>query len=186
MLLTCDWKRKMRIRPITEFPEYFVSTNGRVFSKWVRGKHRFISTELREINPYDSYGYKEVILCNGKGKRKKVRVHILVLETFVGPRPKGMKGLHKDDNRKNNKLRNLYWGTQKENMEDADRNGLLRKGEDHPQAKLTDDDIADIQELLKERRLSQQKIADIYGIRQSRVSQIKNWNGRTCPGRVYS
>jgi len=39
-------------------------------------------------------------------------VHHLVLEAFVGLKPEGMMGLHRDDNQFNNSPQNLYWGTQ--------------------------------------------------------------------------
>lgn len=34
----------------------------------------------------------------------------LVLETFVGPKPKGMKCIHLDGDLENNRLDNLVWG----------------------------------------------------------------------------
>lgn len=49
-------------------------------------------------------------------------VHLLVLTHFVGPRPEGTKGLHRDDDTQHNWLANLYWGTPEENWEDRRRN----------------------------------------------------------------
>ena len=57
------------------------------------------------------------------GKIWRVRVHRLVLEAFVGPAPDGMDGCHRDDDKDNNTLDNLYWGTRAENMADQVRNG---------------------------------------------------------------
>lgn len=57
------------------------------------------------------------------GKRKPMTVHTLVLETFVAPRAEGMYGCHRDDNPDNNCLENLYWGTQRQNIQDAVRSG---------------------------------------------------------------
>ena len=54
---------------------------------------------------------------------KKIRTHILVLETFVGPRPEGMHGCHYDDNPMNNRLDNLRWDTPRANRMDEIRNG---------------------------------------------------------------
>lgn len=54
---------------------------------------------------------------------KQRSVHVLVLENFVGDRPAGMQGLHKDDDTHNNVLENLYWGTPSENGKDAVGNG---------------------------------------------------------------
>lgn len=52
-------------------------------------------------------------------------VHKLVLETFVGPCPPGKEACHKDDNGWNNRKSNLYYGTRKQNCEDARLNGCV-------------------------------------------------------------
>ena len=50
-------------------------------------------------------------------------VQRLVLLAFVGPPPAGCAACHKNDVRTDNRLCNLYWGTQSDNMFDAVRNG---------------------------------------------------------------
>ncbi|MBT2485796.1 MULTISPECIES: NUMOD4 motif-containing HNH endonuclease [unclassified Microbacterium] len=65
--------------------------------------------------------------------RKFATVHSLVLAAFVGPRPEGMVGRHLDDNRDDNGLANLAYGTQSDNMLDSVRNGThgsLKQGRD--------------------------------------------------------
>ena len=47
-------------------------------------------------------------------RRKRRFIHRLVLEAFVGPCPVGGECMHKDDNPRNNSLRNLKWGTLRE------------------------------------------------------------------------
>lgn len=49
--------------------------------------------------------------------------HIMLLEAFVEPRPKGKWGLHRDDDKTNNRLDNLYWGTPPDNSRDMLLNG---------------------------------------------------------------
>ena len=67
-------------------------------------------------------GYPMVQLWrDGRGTRKLV--HALVLEAFVGPRPEEMEACHWDDNRTDNRVQNLRWGTQSENRQDRIRNG---------------------------------------------------------------
>lgn len=66
----------------------------------------------------DRKGYR---LVNLGGARH--RVHILVLEAFVYPRPRGMFGLHRDDVKWHNHLSNLYWGSRSDNARDSVRNG---------------------------------------------------------------
>lgn len=70
-----------------------------------------------------NHGYLGVDLWDGARRKKGARVHVLMLEAFVGPRPAGMWGLHRDDNRLHNSLGNLYWGTPSQNHHDCVRNG---------------------------------------------------------------
>lgn len=49
--------------------------------------------------------------------------HHLVLENFVGPRPKGMEGCHNDGNKLNNNLTNLRWDTSTANNYDLVKHG---------------------------------------------------------------
>lgn len=84
--------------------------------------------------------YLAVTLCIGD-KKKSRPVHQLVLEAFDKPRPSDMLALHKDDNPANNHLDNLYWGTTKQNIQDAKRNGRI------PQCKLSEQDVWHIHEL---------------------------------------
>lgn len=59
---------------------------------------------------------------------KPRKVHVLVLETFVGPRPPKHDGCHNDGDRQNNALENLRWATRKENMADAITHGTAQRG----------------------------------------------------------
>lgn len=70
-------------------------------------------------------GYLIVTLAR-PGKRLTRTVHRLVLETFVGPRPKGEETRHLDGNKLNNRLSNLTYGDHKSNMEDVARHGTHR------------------------------------------------------------
>ena len=54
------------------------------------------------------------------GKRRKV--HPMVLEVFVGPRPDGMEACHYEDVASNDVLVNLHWGRQSANDLDRRRN----------------------------------------------------------------
>lgn len=62
--------------------------------------------------------WKEVTFALGKFS------HILVCETFNGPKPSPeLMCCHKDDDRSNNAASNLYWGSDSDNKKDAIRNG---------------------------------------------------------------
>lgn len=69
-------------------------------------------------------GYPTVsIPIDGARHVKVMYVHRLVLEAFVGPSPDGIVARHLDDNKENNHLGNLRWGTESENAHDKVRNG---------------------------------------------------------------
>lgn len=65
------------------------------------------------------------------GRTHDRKVHQLVLEAFVGPRPEGFVGCHWDDDPSNNRLENLRWDTESANRFDSVRNGT------HPEASKT-------------------------------------------------
>lgn len=58
------------------------------------------------------------------GRHDVRRVHHLVLEAFVGPRPDGAIGLHWNDNPQDNRVENLRWGSHSDNNNDRVRNGI--------------------------------------------------------------
>jgi hypothetical protein len=119
---------------------YEVSTRGRVRSldrlvfcprgKWWR---RFPGMILKPTMRCGRNTVSLVVL----GKGRYVRVYVLVLESFVGPRPKGLIACHRDDNPANDNLYNLRWGTYKSNSADTERNGHAMLGERHWGASTT-------------------------------------------------
>lgn len=120
--------------PVSGYPAYEVSDHGRVrsldrigLSRW--GTPRtFKGKVLAQVLAGGEDGRYRACTIYRDGKAKQVTVHTLVLETFVGPRPApGMHGCHRDDDRDNNRLTNLYWGTPSENAKDAVGNGLCWK-----------------------------------------------------------
>jgi hypothetical protein len=111
--------------PITSWPGYEVSDHGRVRSMdhrtvTSRGARNYKGRVLSQtVLPL---GYHAVSARVADGE-KKFRVHVLVLEAFVGPRPAGMDGCHNDGNPANNNLSNLRWDTRAANMADMKRHG---------------------------------------------------------------
>ena len=85
--------------------------------RWLKGK-RLSPTKIGTGGRY----YYRVKLWRD-GHERLVRVHHLVLEAFVGPRPAGHDGLYWDDDPLNNHVSNLRWGTDADNQQDVLRNG---------------------------------------------------------------
>ena len=64
------------MKVITDFPNYSVTTDGRVYS------NRYNRYLKPDIHPS---GYKRIVLCNN-GKRKRIFVHRLVAMVYI-PNP---------------------------------------------------------------------------------------------------
>ncbi len=114
-------------QPITEVPNSMLG----LFEISALGRVRSLSTKdligRRKpgkvlMNPRISGRYVRVRLRHHNVRIERC-VHHLILEAFVGPRPDGMIGLHRDDDRTNNTVSNLRWGTYSDNRLDAFRNG---------------------------------------------------------------
>lgn len=99
--------------------DYEVSDQGRVRT-YMRGSPRLLTLQRVSSGEYLAVDLKS------RGTRRRVKVHILVLEAFVGPRPTGSVGCHNDGNPQNNALLNLRWDTQASNIADALRHGTWR------------------------------------------------------------
>jgi len=92
-------------------------------------------------------GYLAVGLYDESRKlanKRRYRVHRIVLEAFVGPAPAGMVAGHINNIRHDNRLENLRWMTQKENI--SYRTDYRMRGSGHPHAKLTEALVALIRE----------------------------------------
>jgi hypothetical protein len=102
---------------------YEVSDQGRVkslerFGSDGRRVHEKILKPMLIGRP--KYG---AVALHRDGIRNVRKVHHLVLEAFIGPRPIGMMGLHDNDIQTDNRLSNLQWGTGSVNQYDSVRNG---------------------------------------------------------------
>lgn len=75
-------------------------------------------------------GYRQVKLTCDDGKRRWKKVHVLVLELFVGPRPSGRHhGAHAPVNdKRKNCVGNLRWALPTENEADKKAHGTARNG----------------------------------------------------------
>lgn len=133
-------------KELTLWPGYRVSDDGFVWSLWKPhpGKGMVKGEVWRKLlGGTDKDGYKKVILCVA-GVRRYARVHILILETFVGACPPGMESAHKDGNRANNAATNLEWKTHKNNIADKIAHGTHQEGEKHGMHKLTEEKVREI------------------------------------------
>lgn len=101
--------QKLEWKPLAQWPTYSVSTYGDV-----RNDATGVILLHQATGPKRKQ-YPAVALRTERGFRM-FKVHLLMLETFRGPRPAGLQGMHLDDDVRNTALDNLQWGTPSENM----------------------------------------------------------------------
>jgi hypothetical protein len=123
---------------------------------------------IRPLNPGYA-GRLGIILC-AYGKTKRFQVHRLVLMAFEGIPAGDLDGLHNDGDHLNNRLGNLRWGTHTDNMRDKVAHGTQTRGETHPIAKLTEDDVRAI----RASRETTRALGEQYGVSQVAIVFIKN------------
>lgn len=109
---------------------YLVSDDGRV---WSVSMNR-LCKQSHKLKT----GYAFIKTESAEGVQHKYRVHRLVLTLFDRPPEEGEVGRHLDDDRTNNHISNLAWGTVQDNADDAILNCGTCKGEDIHTSVLTE------------------------------------------------
>lgn len=161
--------------PVAEYSDHYeVSNLGRVRrTKVVPGCR---AGRILTASP-DRRGRLTVHMCANHAPRR-FPVHILVLTAFVGPRPDDLVGCHNDGDRANNRLSNLRWDTQKENIADIRRHGRVLDGEKNHRARLTDDSVRSIKERIRSGERHGTIAAD-YSVAIATIHHIasgRNWS----------
>jgi len=152
---------------IDGYPNHKISNYGNVFS----------TRSNRELKLFiDKRGYKHIEL-NQDGVAEKFRVHRLVCKHFCKEgREDQVVVNHIDTNTSNNYYKNLEWSTQKENVNHSKDLGNYKIGEKSIHAKLTDDEVKEICELLVIGKDGFKKIAGKYNVCKGNIFNI--YSGR--------
>ena len=159
-------------RLVPDWDEYLVSDEGNVFY--------IMRNRMLVLSSSD-----KVTLYKNKVQKRPINPGNLVLEAFVGPCPVGMECRHIDDNRRNNNINNLCWGTREENMADRKRNGLIPntghlRGENANHVIMTEIQVLEAIELRKVAPSvwSYSKLGRRYGVTKGAVMRAvkgKTW-----------
>ena len=163
---------KMQLKDIPGFQNYAITKDGRV---WSNPRKSSCGRKLkgRWLKSAISSGYPYVLLCLDSRVYLR-RIHQLVLETFIGPRPEGLECRHLDGNPLNNNLSNLCWGTHQENMQDKVQHKTSNRGERQGRSKLKERDVRMIVYMYRTGLFLQREIALQYNITQGAVTKIVN------------
>ena len=107
---------KERWKQIDEFPNYSVSSEGRVASR-ARGKEKILKTSN------DRYGYPKVTLSNDGVKTTK-SVHQLVAKAFIPNQDEKAQVNHIKGHKMDNRVCSLEWVSNADNIRHAYKTGL--------------------------------------------------------------
>lgn len=159
----------METKPIPGAPGYFASTCGAIIS------HRGYEPRPLSLCKH-SAGYRQVNLRTEDGLFRTYLVHRLVLAAWVGPCPDGAVTNHINGNKADNRLDNLEYCSQSENMAHSYRTGLspkppTRRGKNAPKAKLTEEQVIALRHLAAT-GTSLKELARTFGITSPTVSKI--------------
>ena len=145
---------KEQWRPIEDHEGYEVSSRGR------------LRRDGRPMNSHAGGHHSHQMIqvrCPSTGKRRNLRVAMLMLEAFIGPRPDGKYAVNSIPDSDGVLLENLHW-------DDANaRRG--RHGEDHHNAKLTNEE-ARAMIALREDGATIRSLAEHFGIAARNVHGI--------------
>lgn len=159
------------MKEIPDWPGYFADEGGNIYSIHIGSTTNKVLPVPRKLK-IKRIGdrYLTIRLCRD-GIIRTQSVHDLILRTFVGDPPPGRVCCHGAGGKFDNSIRNLRWGTPSENQMDRVRDGTDCRGEKHPFAKLTAEEVVKIRSLRGV--LKQNEIAKMFGICKVTVCDIQ-------------
>ena len=157
----------MKYDNIPGYPGYFISKNGKVYSRWVPRKSTLGEKWVKRKIRVNNKGRLQVKLRSSTGIKKFEKLNRLEAMVYI-PNP-GNKPFvcHIDNNPLNNYYKNLYWGTQSENMVQAARDGRTTK--------LSSDQILEISQNLE---LGKKRLSEKYNVSLNVIKRIIENVGR--------
>lgn len=174
------------LAPIPGIDGYVISDRGEVFSQFRRGANRKMTIDrsvlVRKKSSVSKSGYASIgLLANGKMKR--FRINRLVAVSWISREPfQGAVVRHLDNNKINNHVSNLAWGTYADNEADTARSGLRPRGTEINTCKLSEDQVLQIRKMRSD-GLSYVAIGRHFGVskdtaRKAAIGDNWKWLGR--------
>ena len=156
------------LQKIPHFSNYMINTKGDVYSKNYNKTGVFKIMKQRR----NRYGYMQIQITRDDGKQKLMSVHRLVASTFI-PKIEGKDYInHKNGIKNDNRVENLEWCTLSENTKHSfyviKTQSIERlkaqaiKNIKNKKAKLTVEQINEIEEKYNTQKISHRMLAQIY------------------------
>lgn len=170
--------RGVELRPIIGVMGYSAGSDGNIYTfkrRGAGGRHWGHSKSAAVLRGTVNFHGRRMVQLDGK-VRSAARA---ICGAFHGHCPPGMSCSHLNGDKLDNRPSNLVWESLKKNLDRRHDHGTFRvpSGEEHPHAKLSDCDVADIR-LLLESGESQASVAMRFGVSRSHVSRIANGHAR--------
>lgn len=148
-------------------PGYEIEADGSVWSlsNWRGYGRRRLATEL------DRDGYPRAHVKHN-GRMRRLMVHRLVAEAFIGPKPVGQEVRHLNGDKLDASARNLAYGTRQENADDRDRHGRTARGSRNGAARLSGSAAAEIRSLYAAGGITQEQLGRRFGVHQKTICRV--------------
>lgn len=159
---------------------YEVSNMGRVRSMKRLARNGKPIAERILKTPLNSQKRRLVSLYKNQ-KSKSFHPYNLVASAFMGVKPYGYIVCHKNGDRTDDRLANLYYGTHKQNTNDRIAHNTMFYGDRVHNAKLTNEQVNEVRSRYKFRCKNNgtMALAKIYGVSPSTISAVmsgQNWS----------
>ena len=161
-----------RLKKIEGYDGYFISDEGEVFSS----KYK----EMRLLKHRINRNGRPYVNLSKNGKQKSFEIHRLVAKYFLSNYDSSLEVNHIDGVKTNNCVNNLEMVTRKENINHAFLNNLKINpvGEEHWDAKLTEQEVKEIREKYVPYVYGAKRLAKEYGVTDGCIKFIlkrKTW-----------
>jgi len=160
-------------KPIPGFSRYEASNLGNL-----RSLNYKKTGKVKLIKPAISGGYLKTMLLSDGGKYYSWNVHKWVALAWLGPRLE-FEVNHKNGLKTDNSVVNLEYCTRSQNVQHAFDNGLIlpRKGKDNNLSKLTEQQVIEIREHVKNhkgRYYGRKELSAKYGVAECTIKEVVN------------
>ncbi len=163
-------------KPVVGFEGYYeVSNVGNV----CRVKPYKSVTPFQPVRKWPHWDGRLFCVLSGGGNRKTYKVHKMMVDAFLGGTPEGFTVHHEDDCYTSNRLSNFRFLSAIDNWRDGYLTGLMKRGDKHRNARITEAQALEI--LALNGKMSLKRVSKKYGISTTAVAYLwKGRNWRTC------